>query len=362
MYRHIFQNTDASQSATCRLESRLQSTRHCLSHLSISMTACPIYQWLPVPFVYLNDCLSHLSMTACPIYLSQWLPVPFVYLNVDLNPDSSHSCLVDLTHSFLVDSSWSQEPPPPPCSLIFKVSTIRQVISPSNLAKSRYPPRVLLTWAPGPFISLRTQDNKCLLDLSQVFPKYLTQFSRVLLILSVSWLKTTRVNWVQSSWLDSRHSCRVDLSAWLRVVSQEIWALQHTTHCNTLQHTSCLESRDLSAATHCNTLQHTATHFVSWVKRLERCNTQHTATHCNTLQHTATHCNTLRVLSQETWALQHATHCNTLQHTATHFMSWVKRLEHLHWSVCRESRELSVLHQESVLNQESWVSCIKRVS
>jgi len=51
----------------------------------------------------------------------------------------------------------------------------------------------------------------------------------------------------------------------------------HTTHCNTPQHT----------ATYCNILQHTVFQTV-------RNTLHHTATHCNTLQHTSTHCNPLQ--------------------------------------------------------------------
>jgi len=92
-------------------------------------------------------------------------------------------------------------------------------------------------------------------------------------------------------------------------------SLQHTTHCNTPQHT----------ATHCNTLQHTATRcnkissrwasvvFSTSADAQDVVNlygthslqhtAQHTVTHCST--HCNTHCNTLQ---------QHCnTHCNTLQ-------------------------------------------------
>jgi len=83
----------------------------------------------------------------------------------------------------------------------------------------------------------------------------------------------------------------------------------HTSYCNTLQHT----------ATHCNTLQHTATH----------CNT-HDSTHCNTLCHTLQHtgnlpCNTHSYLllylpympNTQYHTLQHTLE-NILQHTLQH--------------------------------------------
>jgi len=79
--------------------------------------------------------------------------------------------------------------------------------------------------------------------------------------------------------------------------------LQHTTHCNTLQH----------AATHCNTLQHAATHCSTVCCRtyLQHYNTlQHTATHCNTLQHTATHCSAV-------WFAKYAILCRNLCISAT---------------------------------------------
>jgi len=67
------------------------------------------------------------------------------------------------------------------------------------------------------------------------------------------------------------------------------WSLQHTvTRCITLQHTA-----------HCNILQHNATlqqkigHSIGHILLIMRNGSiQHTATHCNTLQYTAIHCNT----------------------------------------------------------------------
>ena len=79
---------------------------------------------------------------------------------------------------------------------------------------------------------------------------------------------------------------------------------QHSTHCNTLQHT----------VTHCNTLQQIIgicahDHLDTYRTRFNTL--QHTATHCNTRQHTATHCT--RSPRHPSHTVQHtATHCNTL--------------------------------------------------
>jgi len=72
------------------------------------------------------------------------------------------------------------------------------------------------------------------------------------------------------------------------------------THCDrTAKHCTRTATHCKRAATHSNTLQHTA-----------HCNAlQHNATQCSALQRTAAHCNT----PQRT-----AAHCNALQRTATH--------------------------------------------
>ena len=71
--------------------------------------------------------------------------------------------------------------------------------------------------------------------------------------------------------------------------------------------------------------------FISFAQKAFTSTLQHTS-HCNTLQHTATHCDTLH--NHDAFIVRHsatpathwhtlehiATHCNTLQHTATHYI------------------------------------------
>jgi len=102
--------------------------------------------------------------------------------------------------------------------------------------------------------------------------------------------------------------------------------LRHTTtYYNTPQHTAaqCNALQQLKhIATYCNILQHITAHYSTlqhtspgefYNTTPREHHTQHT-THCNTLQHTATNCNTL----QHTATHHRAPHSDTLRHTVTH--------------------------------------------